>query len=148
MAGNVPFLPGFKGVAVGKTPCDRAGCAARASSREPGSVPAQGPSSSSSASQQCLHCLCISSKDKRHSWIQALTTTDNKTHRRHLNLAQQGHTCQCYPVRKLQPNHNKVHRIHGIWLRSALKPFLFQDNLCLDSFWLITKPVANIQWFQ
>lgn len=86
----------------------RLGCPCLLPGSQAGSAPARGLSSSSSASQQCLHRLCISNKDERHSWIPASTTTDNKTHRRHLTLAQQGQTCQRYPVRRLQPNHNKV----------------------------------------
>lgn len=52
----------------------------------------------------------------------------------------------CYPTRRLHPNHNKG--FHGLWMRSASKFSLFQNNLILDLCWLVTKPVANIQWLQ
>lgn len=100
-------------------------------------------------SSTCIVCAFPTrTKDtpESHPWPQL--TEDNKTRRRHLALAHWGHTCQCYPVRRLHPNHNKVHDFHGFWLRSVLKPFLFQDNFILDPFGLVTKPMANIQWFQ
>lgn len=59
----------------------------------------------------------ITDAPESHPWPQL--TEDNRTRRRHLALTHRGHTCQCYPVRRLHPNHNKVHSFHGLWLRSS-----------------------------
>lgn len=164
MAGDVPFLFGFKVVSEG---CrqdtiwqGRLGCAhflrcictctafALLLPSPPGEPGRLSPSTRTQQaaplplSSTCIVCafpVRIKDAPECHPWPQPME--DNKTRRRHLALAHWGRTCQCYPVRRLHPNHNKVHCFHGLWLSSALKPFLFQDNLIPDPFCL-----SRSQW--
>lgn len=146
MAGNIPFLFGFKGVAEG---CrqdavwqGRLGCVhwhcwpfllGESGRLCLGVRPHQAaPLPLSSTRIVCAFPTRIKDAPESHPWPQL--TEDNKTRRRHLALAHRGHTCQCYPVRWLHPNHSKVRNFHGLQLRSVLKPFLFQDNLVSDPF--------------
>lgn len=97
------------------------------------------------ASRSVLTCFRW---DKRGAGITKLTTMPQLTlnQQKAPRLVHTGYTYPCYPTRRLHPNHNKG--FHGLWMRSVSKFSLFQNNLILDLFWLVTKPVANIQWLQ